>query len=197
MNAHLEIVKYPHPILKHKSKPLIRIDKQIKDWVAEMFTLMYANNGIGLAANQVGLPYQFFVMNTTGDRTKTECEHVFINPVLRKRHGSETDEEGCLSFPEIVADVVRPAKIEIEASSINGEIQRFSYNGLLARAVQHEMDHLRGISFIDRISDVALLEMQDSLDELVDVFESNQRLGFALCEREIQERIRILESERT
>ncbi|MBR5626760.1 MAG: peptide deformylase, partial [Thermoguttaceae bacterium] len=89
----MKIVKYPHPILAYQSKPLRKIDQELRDIVAEMFDLMYESQGVGLAGNQVELPYQLFVMNPTGDPEKKE-EYVMINPVILKKKGREEGEEG-------------------------------------------------------------------------------------------------------
>ena len=105
----LRIVKYPHPALRHKSKALHRVHNELKDTVREMFDLMYESKGIGLAANQVDLPYRFFILNTEGDPDKGE-EYVFLNPVIVKRSGTAEADEGCLSFPKIYAPVKRSAK---------------------------------------------------------------------------------------
>jgi len=136
----LRIVKYPHPALRHKSKPLRRVDGELKNTVREMFDLMYLQKGIGLAANQVDLPYRFFVLNPEGDPEQGQ-EYVFLNPVINKRSGTEEAEEGCLSFPEIYAPVKRSAKIVISAYNLAGEEVNYELTGLLARAAQHEYDH--------------------------------------------------------
>ncbi len=99
----LEIIQYPHPTLRHPSRPLKKIDAQVRAWVAEMFELMYKHKGIGLAANQVDLPYRLFVVNETGDR-KTGKELVFVNPVLTRPKGQAEAEEGCLSLPGLYAE---------------------------------------------------------------------------------------------
>ena len=173
----LTIQKYPHPILKFKSKPITKIDAQLKEAVRQMFELMYESDGVGLAANQVGLPYQLFVMNVSGNREKKEDEYVFINPVIHKKKGKEEDEEGCLSFPDIRAPVIRAAKIELEGISLEGKPQQFLWKGLLARAVQHEVDHLKGISFVERLSEPAYVGIREQLADLETQFETNQRLG--------------------
>ena len=103
----LQIVHYPHPALSWKSKDVTKIDAQLKAWVGEMFALMYEARGIGLAANQVALPYRLFVINPTGDREQSEFEQVFINPEIVRRNGSEVAEEGCLSLPEVFGPVTR------------------------------------------------------------------------------------------
>jgi peptide deformylase len=115
----LRIVKYPHPALRHKSKPLRRVDGELKNTIREMFDLMYEQKGVGLAANQVDLPYRLFVLNLEGDPAKGE-EHVFLNPVIAKRHGTVEAEEGCLSFPEIYAPVKRATKITVSAYNLDG-----------------------------------------------------------------------------
>ena len=150
----LRILKYPHPALRHKSKPLRRVDGELKNIVREMFDLMYQQKGIGLAANQVDLPYRFFILNLEADPAKGQ-EHVFINPVISRRHGSVEAEEGCLSFPEIYAPVKRSEKIVLSAYNLDGEEVNYELNGLFARTVQHEYDHLDGKLFIDRLSPAA------------------------------------------
>ena len=96
----LQIVQYPHSTLRHESKPIRRVNKELKKLVDEMFDLMYEASGVGLAANQVNLPLQLFIMNPAGERGDGE-EHVFINPVVSKPKGSEEKQEGCLSLPEL------------------------------------------------------------------------------------------------
>ena len=143
---------------------------------------MYVAEGVGLAANQVGLPFQLFVMNPTGNNENKEEEYVFINPVILKKNGNVSDNEGCLSFPEIHADVIRSESIEVESISLSGEEQHFQWKDRLARIVQHEMDHLNGISFVDRLSASAKIDAKPELDDLRTVFEGDQRLGFDLVE---------------
>ena len=96
----MEIVTYPHPTLRHESKPVKRVDAELREIVQEMFHLMYEARGVGLAANQVDLPLRLFVLNLESDPDKSE-EFVFINPVISKPKGSEEKEEGCLSLPEL------------------------------------------------------------------------------------------------
>ncbi|MGL6194617.1 MAG: peptide deformylase [Thermoguttaceae bacterium] len=171
------IVKYPHPILRHKCKPIQKIDAKLKSIVDEMFEIMYSTEGIGLAANQIGLPYQLFIMNASGDREKTDEEYVFVNPIILKKKGREEDNEGCLSFPDIRADVVRPAEIVFEGVSLGGKVMQFNWKGLLARVVQHEIDHLFGKSFVDRISVASVADVREKLDDLLDQYETDQNLG--------------------
>ena len=156
----MDILPYPHPALHWKSKPIQEINADLRKVVAEMFELMYAANGIGLAANQVGLPYRLFILNLSSDPALKDEEIVFINPDILKRKGSTEGEEGCLSFPGMYGPVKRAAKIEIEAFDLDGSCFEYSLDDLAARAVQHESDHLDGVLFIDRLSETARRERQ-------------------------------------
>ena len=191
----MDVLKYPHPILKHKTKPIAKINQKLRDLIPEMFTVMYATDGVGLAANQVGLPLRLFVMNPTGDREKKDEEYVFINPVILKRHGSAEDEEGCLSYPEIRASVVRSESIEFEGIALDGSLQQFRWKGHPARVVQHELDHLNGVGLVERLSSTVLLTVQETLDDLRTEFEGNQRLGFVPTDAAIAKHITELEAE--
>ena len=191
----MQVLKYPHPILKYKLKPIAKINQKLRDLIAEMFTVMYDTDGVGLAANQVGLPLRFFVMNPTGNREKKDEEYVFINPVILKRQGTAEDEEGCLSYPGIHVPVVRSESIEFEGIAIDGSLQQFRWKGHPARVVQHELDHLNGVGFVERLSSTVLLTVQEALDDLRVEFEGNQRLGFVPSNTEIARTIMELESE--
>ena len=159
----MKIVEYPHPTLRHKSKPLKKIDADLRRTVAEMFHLMYEAEGIGLAANQVDLPYRLFVLNLSEERTQ-EDEMVFINPVISRGKEPDEKEEGCLSIPGVYASVRRPTSIHISALDLTGRPLEADCRGLLARAIQHETDHLDGILFIDRLVETTQKEVQDDLD---------------------------------
>lgn len=167
----MEILPYPHPALRWKSKPIQEINDELRRVVAEMFELMYAAKGIGLAANQVGLPYRLFILNLSSDPVAKDEEIVFINPEILKRKGSTEGEEGCLSFPGLYGQVKRAAKVDIEAFDLQGECFEYSLDELAARAVQHETDHLDGVLFIDRMTDTARRE----LDPVVADFETQFR----------------------
>ncbi len=148
----LHIVKYPHPALRYPSVPVSRIDDELRAHVREMLDLMYEHRGIGLAANQVALPFRFFVLNVTADPDQKDMEQVFINPEIVKRHSSIEDEEGCLSFPGIFAPVRRSKKIRVRAYDLAGEEVEIDAEDLLSRAVQHETDHVEGRLFIDHLT---------------------------------------------
>jgi peptide deformylase len=172
----LSIVPYPHLTLRHKSKPVRRVDAELVRMVREMFALMYASNGIGLAANQVDLPLRLFIVNLSAKPDEGE-ELVFINPVLGKPKGNEESEEGCLSFPELYGPVTRPKQITVQAYNLRGEEIRANLNGMLARVVQHEYDHLDGVVFVDRMSPTARAQVQPTLDEFELSFRALRQTG--------------------
>jgi peptide deformylase len=172
----LKVVPFPHPTLRHKSKPVRRVDADLVRMVREMFTLMYSSNGIGLAANQVDLPLRLFIVNLSAKANEGE-ELVFINPVLSKPKGNEESEEGCLSFPELYGPVTRPKQITVQAYNLKGEEIRASLNGMLARVVQHEYDHLDGVLFVDRMSLTARAQVQPTLNEFELSFRALRQTG--------------------
>ncbi len=172
----LQIVHYPHPTLRRKTKPVRRVDVELVRIVREMFGLMYANNGIGLAAPQVDLPLRLFIVNLGAKPDEGE-EFVFINPVLSKPKGNEESEEGCLSFPELWGPVTRPKLITVDAYNLRGEEVRLNLNGMLARAVQHEYDHLDGVVFVDRMTSTARAKAQPMLDEFELGFRTLRQTG--------------------
>ena len=193
----MRIIKYPHPTLRRKSKDLRRVDAEIKRIVRQMLDLMYAAKGIGLSANQVDLPYRLFVVNPSGEPTAVDQEYVFINPVISRRTGTAEGEEGCLSFPSIYARVKRPEKIAISAYNLAGEEVNYELDGLFARAVQHEYDHLDGTLFIDRLSPSNLAAIRDELDDLIREFEGERSRGVIPAEEQIAARLEELERLRT
>jgi len=153
-----------------------RVDADLVRMVREMFALMYASNGIGLAANQVDLPLRLFVVNLSASPDEGE-ELVFINPVLSKPKGNEESEEGCLSFPQLYGNVTRPKQISIQAYNLQGEEVRGNLNGMLARVVQHEYDHLDGVLFVDRMSPTARAKVQPILNEFELSFRTLRQTG--------------------
>jgi peptide deformylase len=173
----LHIIHYPHPTLRHPSKPLKRVDAELRKIVAEMFELMYEHEGVGLAANQVDLPYRLFVTNVEGNPEAKESECVFINPVLSGGRGQEEDEEGCLSIPGIYAPVTRNATINVEAYDLAGNEITMEAEGLMARVLQHETDHLDGTLFIDRLGPAQLAAVRDKLEEFELDFQSRRETG--------------------
>jgi peptide deformylase len=193
----LKVIHYPHPTLRHPSRPLKRVDAQLRAWVAEMLELMYAHKGVGLAANQVDLPYRLFVTNPEGDPEIREAEVVFINPVLRGGKGSEEAEEGCLSIPDVYAPVRRSETIKVEAYNLRGEPIEAELDGLFARIVQHETDHLDGALFIDRLTATTRASLREKLEEFELDWQSRAATGEVPTDEEIAARLAELERERT
>jgi len=193
----VQIIKYPHPTLRHRSKPLRKVDARLKEIVAEMLEQMYEDNGVGLAANQVDLPYRLAVMNIKSDPTATEEEIVLINPVISKRSDTAEAEEGCLSLPEVWASVRRSEKVEVIAYDLSGQECKYELDGLYARAVQHEIDHLDGVLFIDRLSPTLKLTVKDPLSMLEAQFTADRGHGVIPNDAEITKRLAELEAQRT
>lgn len=173
----LKIIHYPHPTLRHVSKPVKRVDAELRDMVSQMFDLMYEHEGVGLAANQVDLPYRLFVANPTGDPSNKDAEYAFINPVLKGGKGQVEGDEGCLSIPGVLAPVMRKEKITIEAYNLKGEQFVGELDGLFARIVQHETDHLDGKLFIDRLSPTQAADVRGELEEFEIDFQSKRDVG--------------------
>jgi peptide deformylase len=196
-HRHIRLIYYPHPTLRHVSKPLRRVDADLRRMIGEMFEIMYENDGIGLAANQVNLPYRVFVLNLEADPAAKEAEMVFINPVIARRKGEQEDSEGCLSLPGIRAPVVRAAELTVRAFNLNGEEFALRASGLAARAIQHEVDHLDGILFIDRLTPEAYAEIEAELKALERRFHEEQGAGLIADNATIARRLAELEAART
>jgi peptide deformylase len=146
-----KIVKYPDPVLAQKSKNVTVFDKKLRTLVADMFESMYADKGIGLAAPQIGILQRITVVDLSFKKTP-EDKLVLINPEIVEREGKQLEEEGCLSLPDIREKVSRAAWVKVRAQDEHGEWHEYEGEELLARAFQHEIDHLDGVLFIDRIS---------------------------------------------
>lgn len=193
----MQIVTYPHPTLRHVSKPLRRVDRELRDIVRGMFALMYEHKGIGLAANQVDLPYRLFILNLECDPENKDAEHVFINPVISQRHGLAEKEEGCLSFPRIYAPVRRPEKVTLAAYNLSGQEVRYELSGLFARAAQHEVDHLDGKLFIDFLRPDDLQTIRGDLEKLEQQFAGQRSEGLIPADDSVRARLTELEQLRT
>ncbi|MBA3314395.1 MAG: peptide deformylase [Planctomycetaceae bacterium] len=189
----LSIVKYPHPALRWESKPVVEIDDRLRDAVKQMFALMYEAKGIGLAANQVALPWRMFVINPSGDPERTDEEFVFLNPDILRRKGSDEGEEGCLSLPELYGPVRRSTSLVIEAYDLEGRAFRMDLDDFPARVVQHEYDHIDGVLFIDRMSDLKRREYDDRLADFDAEFRKEQQTGAIVSDDELKRRLKELE----
>jgi len=146
------ILTEPNKILRQISQPVESVGKEEQLLMDDMLETMYAANGIGLAAIQVGIPKRIIVMDISKDENKKEPMY-FVNPVIKNKNPvKSTYEEGCLSVPNQFAEIDRPSKCDIEFLDYNGNKQTISADGLFATCIQHEMDHLEGILFIDHLS---------------------------------------------
>lgn len=175
----LDVVKYGTPVLRQKGQRIDAITPEIAQLIADMLDTMYAFKGVGLAAQQVGRALQLTTLDVRGtDRPSTlevngqkvDIEEfmpmVLINPLITPVGEPVCGPEGCLSFPEVYADVVRPDVIDVKAINEDGEPVEFRCSGLLARAIQHETDHLHGILFIDRMEKKIKEEIRPELDAI-------------------------------
>tara|TARA_B110001450_G_C17609763_1_gene476726 strand:+ start:493 stop:1011 length:519 start_codon:yes stop_codon:yes gene_type:complete len=146
------ILTEPNKLLRQVSKPVVKVDEFAKQLMNDMIETMYDANGIGLAAIQIGVPLRIIVMDISKDDKKKEPRY-FVNPVIKNKDTLKaTYEEGCLSVPNQFAEIDRPSKCDVEYLDCNGEKQSLKAEGLLATCLQHEMDHLEGILFIDYLS---------------------------------------------
>ena len=145
------IITEPNEILRQVSKPVIRVGNDERKLMDDMLETMYAANGIGLAAIQIGIPKRIIVMDISKDGNKNPM--FFVNPIIKNKDKEKTTyEEGCLSVPNYFAEVDRPKYCEVEYLDYSGESKFLKADGLLATCIQHEMDHLEGILFIDYLS---------------------------------------------
>ena len=187
----MKIVQYPHPALRHETRPLTSIDNEVRKHAAEMLELMYSAHGVGLATNQVVLPYQMFVMNQTADPQQREHERVFINPVVVERKGSIEGEEGCLSFPKLFQKVRRAKMARVQAFNLQGEPVDEVFEDMPSRVCQHEIDHLHGDLFIDKMGAIAKLASRCMLKDFEREFRKGQQRGEIPSDAELE---KLLES---
>jgi peptide deformylase len=145
------LVLYPDPVLLKPTREVESIDEELHELVKDMVDTMYAAAGVGLAANQIGVPLRVLVTDASGAEDG-EGLQVFINPVVTARSGSQIGEEGCLSFPDVTLDIDRAEKVIVEALDLQGEPFTFEAEGLLARAILHECEHLDGKVFLQNVS---------------------------------------------
>lgn len=145
------VVLYPDPVLLAPTRAVEAVDDEIRELVRDMVETMYNAPGVGLAANQVGVQLRLFIVDLTVGE-EPGALRVFINPVVRETSGSQTGEEGCLSFPDVTLEVERPQKATVEALDLDGTPFTVTVEGLLARAVLHEHEHLDGKTFLGHVS---------------------------------------------
>ncbi len=149
----LPIIKLPDPILRERSSPVETVDAEVRAFLNDMLETMYAAPGIGLAAPQVGVLRRMVVIDTVRDEDAPRSPKLLINPeIVSLGEEMRTHEEGCLSIPEMYAEVERPALVLVRYVDIEGEQREEDFRDLLATVVQHEIDHLDGVLFIDHLS---------------------------------------------
>jgi peptide deformylase len=175
----LPITKYGHPVLREKGRRIELIDDTVRQLASDMIETMYAANGVGLAAQQIGQALLLTVIDVSQSEIPSDLiingqtkllddfmPMILINPQITHADGEITGSEGCLSIPEVNADIRRSARITVHAQDIAGKPLAFQCTGLLARAVQHELDHLNGVLFIDRMDAATRASFSGKLKKL-------------------------------
>src|SRR5262245_18066958 len=162
----MQLRLYPDPALLKVATPVTAFDQALAERVAEMFTVMYEEKGVGLAAPQVGWGERVLVMNPSGHRWDEAQALAVINPRVLKRWGKSRAEEGCLSFPDIFVEVDRPAGVRLQWQDVKGDPHEADINDFPARIAQHEMDHLDGVLLVHRMSTVDRIRWRRELEEL-------------------------------
>jgi peptide deformylase len=174
----MQIVKYPHPALRHKAEPVAALSKEIELLAGSMLELMYKHEGLGLAAPQVAVPLRVLVVNFAADPEKKDSEFVAINPVIVETSKTIIDaSEGCLSFPELYAKVRRSRKVRVQAYNLKGELFEMTCEELPARVWQHEIDHLDGTLFIDKMGMIGRMQSKKALKQFEEEFYEAQKKG--------------------
>ncbi len=182
-----EIVQYGHPVLRQRCRPITQVDDEVIELVADMLDTMVAANGVGLAAPQLGVDLRLAVIDVSHDPTcisflkvngqdadlESVMPLIFINPELAFGQAKEFGMEGCLSIRGIRAEVRRPESVKATLPQLDGSVLVLETDGLLARALQHEIDHLNGVLFVDRLPAVAKVSMKNRLKRLVEGAEEN------------------------
>jgi peptide deformylase len=175
----LPIVQYGHPVLRKKGSKIPAITDSVRKLAQHMLDTMYKAHGVGLAAQQIGQALQLTVIDVReSDRPsqlflgvrevpiESSMPMVLINPEITKSEGQEIGIEGCLSFPEITADINRASTIHVKATQLDGQVIQFTALGLLSRAIQHELDHLNGVLFIDRMDPESRKPLEEGLEKM-------------------------------
>ena len=168
----LQILQYPDPRLREHAAKVREMGKFLQELAARMGELMGESKGVGLAATQVGWPFKFVILNPTLEPGKVRA---FINPVILARRGRILEEEGCLSVPGVFAKVRRAEKVTVRATLPDGEPVEMEAEGLIARAWQHELDHLEGGLFVDRLAPAARIVIAPQLRQMEEEFKNKQK----------------------
>ena len=173
----MKILNYPHPALRAKARPVATLDADVVAAAGAMLDLMYQNEGLGLAAQQVGLDYQLLVINFAGDPEQKDKEVVAINPVILDTKGAVKDREGCLSFPGLYQDIRRAKAVRVQYYDLTGQAKEMTCTDLAARVWQHEIDHLNGVLFIDKMGPLARLSSRKDIEQYIAEFEEAKKKG--------------------
>ena len=173
--AVIDIIKYGNSVLNKKCSPVSQFSG-LELIIENMFDSMYEAEGIGLAANQIGLNLHLFIIDVTHTDEANET-HVFINSEILSYHGKKTFfQEGCLSLPGIALNVERPEKIVLKYQTVDQKWHQEKFDGLIARAIQHEMDHLNGTFIVDRVSETEKIKYKKELKELAANSKNRQKI---------------------
>lgn len=171
----MPVVTYGNGVLREKALQVEEITDGIRSLARDMLESMYASRGVGLAAEQVGRRESLCVIDVPPDAEKDGCRAenaavemplTMVNPEILSAEGSQRDEEGCLSFPDIIAQVTRAEKVTVAYTGLDGERRQASARGLLARAIQHEIDHLNGVLLVDKMSAMQKMAVSGKLKRL-------------------------------
>ena len=166
----MQVLVYPDPVLRRGGKTVTQFDPELRQLAARMFEAMYEEGGVGLAAPQVGVEQKLLVLNPSGDRKERSGELVLCNPRITRKKGRAFGEEGCLSFPGIHAEVERWVDTTISYQDLDGKEQTLTADDWLARIVQHELDHLDGVLFVDRLTAGEKIRVKQQLLELEEAY---------------------------
>lgn len=159
----LHVLQFPDPLLRNKAQPVVEVNEAVRKIVDDMFETMYEQSGVGLAAIQVNVQQRIIVIDISEDRTQPIC---VINPEIIQREGIQYEFEGCLSFPGVFDKVERSNKIRMQALDRDGKSYELDAEGLLSICIQHEMDHLDGILFVDHLSNLKKERARKKLEKM-------------------------------
>jgi peptide deformylase len=162
--AILDILKFPDPRLRIKAQKIVEMTPELRHQIDDMYETMYARKGVGLAATQVNIHKQFFVMDVSITHDQCIC---IINPVILHKEGVQYEGEGCLSVVETFDKVKRAQTVHLQAMDIDGKTFELQAEGLMAACIQHEMDHLNGILFIDHLSRLKQERIKTKIDKIL------------------------------
>ncbi|CAN5543009.1 peptide deformylase [soil metagenome] len=173
----LKIVNYPHPALRVKCQPVTNIDKDLRLTAGKMLDLMHEREGLGLAAPQVALDAQMIVMQFLGTEEEPGPIVVAVNPVIVSTKGKLKDREGCLSFPGLYQDILRAKTVKVKYYDLDGKLQEATATDIDARLWQHEIDHLNGVLFIDKMGPLARYGSRNDIAKYIQDFEEDLKDG--------------------